>query len=159
MLDRKHATYLAALRRSNSSKPLKPMFTAEDTFRMIVGLAEVGDGELFEVVAIQNYPDIPRCHLVAFRGVGQELQRLISEYRYVESSSFLDSIQSKSAPVAEMMRKLADDPMRRREHRQRLVRTLTTLPEDRTAFMLVAERHHEVLVRALAALDNARNNA
>ncbi|WP_425616756.1 hypothetical protein NA78x_000411 [Anatilimnocola sp. NA78] len=135
------------------------MFTAEDTFRMIVGLADVRDGDLFDVVANQDSTNIPPRHLAAFRGLGQELQRLIDDYRFVESPLFLDSIQSKSAPVAEMLRKTADAPVRRKEHRQRFVEALSALPENRTAFALIAERHHDILVRALAALEVARNNA
>jgi hypothetical protein len=135
------------------------MHTAEDTFRMIVGLAEDNDGDLFEVVASQHSNIVPPRHLAAFRGLGEELQTLINEYRYVESPSFLDSIQSKSVPVAEMMRKMADDPVRRKEHRQRFVEALSALPENRNVFTLIAERHHDVLVRALAALDVARSNA
>lgn len=135
------------------------MLTANDMFRLMVSLAEVGDSAAFEIAAKQHPSTISHSIAAAFHDTALDFERLIDDYDYLESPQFLELVQTKNATVAEMLRKLANDPMRRKEHRQKLVEALQSLPEDRTAFELVAERHHEILERALAALDEARKYA
>lgn len=126
--------------------------TATETFRLIVSLASVCDGELFEQAAAHYLREIPSSDLKSFRNITMELQRLINEYEYLDSPAFLNSIEGKSKQIIELMRRVARDPVRRKEHQREFVESLRQLPESRTAFTLVAERHHEFLDKALAAV-------
>lgn len=133
------------------------MLTTPESFRLVVSLAAVHDGEIFEQVAAQHPDEIPASHRLAFREIAMELQHLINDCEFIDSPAFLSSIQGKSKQVAEMMQRIACDPVHLKEHQRRFVEALYQLPENHSAFNLVAERHHEVLHKALAAIAAANS--
>ena len=132
------------------------VITKRQLLQAVVGLIEVNDYQL-----LSHRPALGEiAHPDDFELVGRiarTVKSLYDDFDYTESPEFLRSIEGKSDRFAEMKRRLASDPQRRAEQRDRLAEALVELPDTTRLLALVPQRRRvevDEITRWLSALRN-----
>lgn len=137
------------------------MLERKEVFALILGLVRTNDWDIFQDVASKHPSDLPPHDVAMHMKIGATLRDLIATYDFVESPAFNRVVSGRSQQFVEMKARLEREPVKRREHQDKLLLALEALPLNDAAFDLVAPSRHAQLreIReTLAALSSPAAN-
>lgn len=134
------------------------MLSKADLLKLLVALIRMSDSHVLstdEGLPAEVCAPGDRDKVRHLRGLLIPIRRF---FDYTESPEFLESIEGKSDTASALRRKLASDPVKKKEQLARLDRSLESLLTSSDAFRLVRARDHGTLQeiqRILSSLSNS----
>ena len=84
-----------------------------ESYRVILGLVEVCDWDIFPQVARAHPEDFPPEHMSAYQTFGDTFERLIADYDYTKSPEFLRQVAGHTAAYAATKHRFESAPVKR----------------------------------------------
>jgi hypothetical protein len=128
-----------------------------DLLTMLVGLSSMNDTASVDEGRCLTSEVCTKEDRAAVREVAHSLDQLLKGFSYTASPEFARAVGGKSAAVLAMQRRLAEEPLRRAEHRARLIGALAGLLSKDEAYDLLPEARHQILDRIRASMGQVQN--
>ena len=120
--------------------------TEEEILNIVIGLIEACDANLVEP-GMLNQLEIPESKHGIVLELRNIIERILSEYNYLESPQFQSCLVGKSHRFQAMKRKLEDEPVKCTEHRQDLLAALAVIMTSSDVYNLLPKDQHSLLDR------------
>lgn len=136
---------------------LNEMLSRVRLIKTLVDIASVKD-----IPILKDDRNLPKeiCHpedRETVRRMASIIDELLRDFEYLHSPEFEEEISGKSPALIEMKQRLADEPVRRREHRKRFERALGDVLSCEEVFRLIPHDRHDQ-VKNLIGLAGALRN-
>jgi hypothetical protein len=118
--------------------------TADQMYSMIVGLVRNCDASLVEPEFLRQM-DIPSRYHQPLMALRDQVQRLIEDYDYLQSSAFLRSVADRSEEFRTMRKKLESEPQKRAAHARAFSDALVAIRRNNCVHDLLSPTQHHRL--------------